>query len=195
MLIKEKVSRKQQIEEKATQLFEDRGYVASSMRDLATVLGIEAASLYSHIRSKEEILQNICFRMADEFMQAIDKINGESLNSRNKLEAFVIAHTQVITRDSAASAVFFNEWKHLSEPHLGKFLKLREQYENKFQEIILEGIANKEFHTMDPRMSTLTLLSSLNWVFHWYKPDGKISPEELGREMAHRMIYGIIKNP
>ena len=193
MLINEKVSRKQQIEEKATELFEERGYVASSMRDLAQVLGIEAASLYSHIRSKEEILQNICFRMADAFMEAINRVESDSLNSKEKLEAFVVAHIEVITRDSAASAVFFNEWKHLSQPYLGDFLKLREEYENRFQQIIRDGIQTGEFRKMDPKMATLTMLSSLNWVFHWYKPEGKISPEELGKEMAHKMIYGIIK--
>lgn len=193
MLINEKVSRKQQVLEKATLLFEERGYAASSMRDLAQVLGIEAATLYSHIRSKEEILQNICFRMANEFMQAIDGINGDNQDTKQKLDSFVVAHIEVITKNSAASAVFFNEWKHLSEPHLEKFLKLREIYEKKFQQIIKEGISKGEFRDMNTKMATLTLLSSLNWVFHWYKPEGEMPPKELGSELAQQMIFGIVK--
>jgi AcrR family transcriptional regulator len=193
MLIKEKVSRKQQILNKATQLFDDRGYVGSSMRDLAQDLGIEAASLYSHIKSKEEILQNICFRMADEFMKATREVDKKELSCKEQLEAFVQAHIGVITRDTAASSVFFNEWKHLSEPFYSEFLELRNQYEGRFQNIIKKGIKNGEFIDMDTKMATLTLLSSLNWVFRWYNPKGRLTIEELGKELAERMIYGIKK--
>lgn len=116
-----KKSRKQQIEQKATILFQERGYAATSMRDLAQVLGIEAASLYSHIKSKEEILQKICFRMAKEFFKAWQEVELETTSFSSKMEKAMIAHVKVITKDTDASAVFFNEWRHLSEPYLGGF--------------------------------------------------------------------------
>jgi len=188
-----KKSRKEQIEEKATALFQERGYAATSMRDLAQVLGIEAASLYSHIRSKEEILQKICFRMAGEFFNAWNEVALESRSQADKMERAMIAHVQVITKDTAASAVFFNEWRHLSEPSLSEFLSMRHDYEGRFINIIKDGIATGEFSEVDEKFTMLTILSSLNWTHNWFKPSGNLSPKDVGKRLAALLLNGLKK--
>ncbi|GHE64776.1 MULTISPECIES: TetR/AcrR family transcriptional regulator [Roseivirga] len=188
-----KKSRKQQIEEKATKLFREKGYAATSMRDLAQVLGIEAASLYSHIKSKEEILQKICFRMADQFFAAWKEVEKEQGSFSAKMEKAAIAHVKVITKDTDASAVFFHEWRHLSEPHLSEFLMMREDYEGRFKTIIRNGIENGEFEKVDEKFMMLTILSSLNWTYNWYKPTGSLRPEEIGKQLANLILNGLKK--
>lgn len=188
-----KKNRKQQIEEKATTLFRERGYAATSMRDLAQVLGIEAASLYSHIKSKEEILQKICFRMADEFFEAWKEVESETSSMAARMEKAAIAHVKVITKDTDASAVFFNEWRHLSEPFLSDFLTMRNDYEGRFMQILKDGMASGEFQTMDEKFMMLTILSSLNWTHNWYKPQGSLSPEEVGTMLSNLILNGLKK--
>ncbi len=188
----EKTSRKHQLETIATRLFKEKGYTASSMRDLANEVGIEAASLYSHIKSKEEILRNICFRMADQFFAAIDVIESKPIESMaEKLERFIVAHTEVITRDTEATLVFINEWKHLSEPFYSNFVDQRHRYENRFIEVLKTGIERKEFLPIDEKFVVLTILSSLNWIPNWYKPEGKMSPKEIGQQLSRMLINGI----
>ncbi len=188
-----KKSRKEQIEEKATQLFQEKGYAATSMRDLAQVLGIEAASLYSHIKSKEEILQKICFRMADEFFKSWEEVEKENSSMAEKMKKAMAAHIKVITQDTASSAVFFNEWRHLSEPHLSDFLAMREDYEGRFMQIINDGMASGEFKTVDPKFMMLTILSSLNWTHNWYNPSGSLSPLEVGDRLSNLLLNGLNK--
>lgn len=186
-----KKSRKQQIEEKATILFQERGYAATSMRDLAQDLGIEAASLYSHIKSKEEILQKICFRMADEFFSAWREVELENSSQAAKMEKAMIAHVKVITKDTDASAVFFNEWRHLSEPFLSEFLGMRDDYEGRFKKILRDGMASGEFKIVDEKFMMLTILSSLNWTHNWYKPEGNLTPEEIGKRLSGLLLNGL----
>lgn len=188
-----KKNRKQQIEEKATTLFRERGYAATSMRDLAQVLGIEAASLYSHIKSKEEILQKICFRMAKEFFEAWKDVESEQSSAAAKMNKAAIAHVKVITRNTDASAVFFNEWRHLSEPYLSDFLAMRDDYEGRFIQIIKDGMSSNEFEQVDEKFMMLTILSSLNWTHNWYKPGGSLTPEEIGVRLSNLVLNGLKK--
>ncbi len=193
MLKEKKVSRKKQILHKATELFKEKGYAASSMRDLANALEIEAASLYSHIKSKEEILQTICFRMAGEFFETLDDFDLEGCSASEKLEKMMVAHLFVITKDTAASTVFFHEWRHLSDPYLQDFLQMRDAYEGRFSQVLLEGMENGEFKKMDVKFTVWTLLSSLNWTHQWYKPTGKMTPEEIGTQLSQVLINGLAK--
>ena len=185
-------SKKKQVEKTATTLFQERGYAATSMRDMAQALGIEAASLYSHIKSKEEILQNICTRMSKRFFEAMDEVVALNLKTADaKLEKAIVAHVKVITEDTSASAVFFLEWRHLSEPYRSEFLEMRKRYEDIFHAILKEGIQQGVFKTMDIKFTVFTLLSALNWTHNWFNPAGKMSAEALGQRLASLLLNGL----
>lgn len=186
-----KISRKDQIENIATALFKERGFAATSMRDLASEVGIEAASIYSHVKSKEELLQSICFKMAHEFFEELQRIESQEISFSQKLRQFITIHVHIITRNVAASVVFQNEWRHLSEPYLTHFLELREQYEDRIRHIITEGTVIGEFTSTDAKFITRTLLSSLNWIPQWYKLDGELTPANIAENIADLFLYGL----
>jgi AcrR family transcriptional regulator len=191
----ENLSRKEQIFRTAAELFREKGYVASSMRDLAQKLGIEAASLYSHIRSKEEILHNICFDMAAEFRKSLDEVEKQkNLSASEKLRRGIIGHVQVMAKDLTASAVFMNEHRHLSQPYLRDFLLLRINYINRFKSMIEEGVKTGEFKSnIDVKLAVMTLFSSFNWMPQWYQPGGVIDSVELGRQLTDMLVNGLKK--
>lgn len=185
------LGRKRQIENQATKLFEARGFAATSMRDLAMELQIEAASIYSHIKSKDELLRTICFSMADTFFDAIDGISSSAMGPIEKLKAAMTAHLEVITQNSSAAAVFFSEWRHLREPFLSEFLKMRESYENQFLGILKDGVQKNELDVDDPKFVVRMLFNSMNWIHTWYKPEGTMSPKEISLKIFDLVVNGI----
>ncbi|MCW5912540.1 MAG: TetR family transcriptional regulator [Cyclobacteriaceae bacterium] len=188
------LSRKEQVIRSAAELFREKGYAASSMRDLAQKLGIEAASLYSHIKSKEEILQHLCFDMAAEFRKSLAEVEKQNVSASEKLRLGIIGHIQVMAKDLTASAVFMNEHRHLSQPYLRDFLLLRINYINRFKSIIEEGARQGEFKdTIDKKLAVMTLFSSLNWMPMWYDPSSKIVPHDLGQQLADMLVNGLKK--
>ncbi len=188
------LSRKEQVIRKAAELFREKGYAASSMRDLAQKLGIEAASLYSHIKSKEEILHSLCFDMAAEFRKSLVEVEKLNVSAGERLRLGIIGHVEVMAKDLTASAVFMNEHRHLSQPYLRDFLLLRINYINRFKAMIELGVKNGEFkNTINTKLAVMTLFSSLNWMPQWYDPGSLIRPAELGQQLSDMLVNGLKK--
>ena len=185
------LSRKTQIDRTATALFRARGFAATSMRELATALGLEAGSLYSHIKSKEEILHRVCFGLAEAFFTGFAAATAGPAPVAAQLRAAIEAHVRVLTRDSAASAVFLHEWRHLSEPARAEFVALRDDYEAAFRRLIGRGLATGELRAPNAAFAALTLLASLNWLPTWYRPDGPLTPDEIAHRLAEQLLQGL----
>jgi AcrR family transcriptional regulator len=184
--------RKEQINEIAQTLFRNKGYAATSMRDLAKEVGIEPASIYSHVKSKEALLQKICFRIADEFFDALQGILKEDLSAEEKLSTAIDAHVGVILNNLDATTVFFHEWKHLSEPSLSEFKTLRNKYEKQFRSIIEAGIESDEFDEVDAHVSIKLLFAMMNSIYEWYNPKGKLKQQEIVRNIVETFVFGIV---
>src|SRR3989338_8483776 len=107
--------RKDQILAAAEKLFQERGYLATSVRDIGAAVGVRGASLYHHIGGKEELLWTIASRAADEFFAAVRPLVAADEATPLKLRKAIIAHVGVITRNLDAAAVYFNEWRHLKQ--------------------------------------------------------------------------------
>ena len=168
MLMKQKITpKKQHIYLEAAKLFRDKGYPTTSMRDLAQQVGLEPSSLYSHIKSKEEILHAICFDCAHKFISGMDLILAKPGSSADKLTRIIELHISVAFDDPSSITVFNDEWRHLTEPQLSEFLKMRKDYEHKLDAILQRGMETGEFNQGPPKLIRRTFLSALRWV-HWH---------------------------
>jgi len=184
-----KLTRKEQIITTAELLFKEKGYMATTMRDIARCEGVEAASLYSHIKSKDEILITICFRMAEHFEMAMAEVNDIYFNAEEKLRMAIKNHVNIIASDLNASAVFLKEWRHLPEPELGEFISRRHE----FKIILQQGIDENVFDDVDKKFAVLTILSTVSWIVEWYKPGGVMNPDEISEKLSDFILTGLKK--
>ena len=185
------LTRKEQIRKVAEHMFRQKGYAATSMRSIAGEIGIEAASIYSHIKAKEDILHDICFGMAEYFFSAHEEAVSLARNAEEKLRKAMAAHLRIITENIDAAAVFFHDWRHLSTKALQQFKQLRLQYEDAFRKIFREGVAEGTFKAMDEKFIILTLFSTMNWTYEWYKPGGTLTSDALADNLTQIILQGI----
>jgi len=188
-----KLDRKADIRRTAKKLFKERGYAATSMRDLAKEVGIEAASLYNHLSSKEELLNEMCFDIAEQFFQAFKAAIEAEKSSSKKLKAAIKAHIGVIANNLDASTVFFHEWIFLKEPDLSKFKKLRSQYDLAFRLLIQKGIEDKDFKDVNVKLAVFTIISALNATYDLYRSSEKMTQEDIAESISNLLLKGLKK--
>ena len=185
------IARKNQIVETAAQLFSERGYMATSMRDIADSMDMEAASLYNHITSKEEILYAICFETAQLFLQAVDEVNDIYFDAEKKLRMAIQNHVGILAQNLTRSKVFLHEWRYLGDVNRKEFIRLRDKYEQEFTVILQNGEDENLFKGVDKKFAVLSILSSLNWITEWYKPDGAMNPEQIADKLSDFILMGL----
>lgn len=175
-------------------MFREKGFPATSMRDLAESVGIEAASLYNHIQSKSEILQEIVFRISNECNVHLESLDEQQGNSTRKIESLIRFHVQMMLTRFDDYTVMINEWNHLTEPYLTNFTTQRRNYVQKMEAIIDEGVRNKEMKPILPYVAMLTILSSVRGLEFWHRSGKKITPQMLEDHMVNHLISGLKKN-
>ena len=187
-------NRRAEIIEIAAKLFKIKGFTATTMRDIAEQVGIEAASMYNHIKSKDEILQAICFKISNEYISQLNAIENQSKSPVEKIKELIRLHVRIIITDIDSISVANNEWKHLSEEALTVFKDARRDYEQRFATIIEAGIAAGELQPINISVALFTILSAVRWVELWYKNDREISPEILEENIISLLMNGLEKH-
>ena len=190
---KKNSTKKEVIIEKASRLFREKGFGAASMRDLAEHVGVEAASLYNHIRSKSEILQTICFKVANEFMTNLESLESSPQPTLKKMEAIIRLHIRMMLDQYEFVYIADHEWRHLPEPYLSNFLNQRRNYRKRLGDILEDGIAKGEIKQIDPYTAVLIILSAISGIDSWQRSRKSTSAETLETNMVKYLIEGLKK--
>lgn len=187
------LTRRQQIQSAAKELFRTRGYLATSMRDIANKMQLSGGgSLYAHIQGKEELLWDIATEAMDAFVEAQDAVLALDLPPVPKLRQAMVAHVLVILNRLDAAAVYFDEWRHLSDLRRAEFTARRDAYERHFQTLIHAGLSSGELGAEDERFATLYVLGALNAIRRWYRPTGRLSAEKVAAYAADTVFNGLL---
>lgn len=183
-------TRKEEIIKVAAALFKEKGYSAVTMRDIATNMGMKAASLYNHISSKQHILKEIIIKIAEEFTNGLAVIKNSEATSLEKMRAIVALHIKITSSNTEGMASLNNDWMHLEEK-LDYYLELRSNYEDDIRSIIKMGIAKREIKDVIPDVILFSLLSTLRSLFLWIPRKEDLDPEKLTQDLSKVLISGI----
>jgi AcrR family transcriptional regulator len=173
-------------------LFGDQGYPATSMRDIASAVGLLPGSLYAHIDDKEGLLAEIVEGGIDRYLAAGEPIAAGSERPDVRLRRLVRAHIEIIAENIPLTRVVFHQWKYLERARRQRVVEKRRRYEALFTQILDDGLQNGVFNrSMEHRVAVLSILGILNWVPEWLASQSADEAREVGDRIADVVLQGL----
>ena len=177
--------KRERILEEAVKLFYERGFNGTTLDDIAGKLGVTKPFIYTHFRSKVELLEAICRPTIEMSLDAIAQASLQSGSAAERLFAGVVNFSKVVLQRQANIAVYFREEKNLSEPGLADINVLRKRFDRVLSELLEEGVAAGEFTIADIRVAALAIGGMVSWAYTWYQPGGRLTTEQVGAKLAY----------
>jgi len=185
-------NRKEDIISVAIELFYEFGYQKASLRNISNELGMTQAALYYHFRSKEEILYTIIERVSNELYFTLKTSFSRSKDPIENLKDAIIQHILWMKTNRKGTKIIIEDKKFLSGD-LNEVAKEKERaiyalYKNHLQE--LQKI--KKIKAYDLTTATFCIFGMINWLYQWYKPNSRISLENLAEEIVSLLFQGLL---
>lgn len=166
----------------ALTLFAERGYHGTALSQVAKRLGLRTPSLYNHMTSKQQLLEDIMVRttdrVLDEFYEATDGVSESPAKLRAAIEVYVERHI----RHRREALVVNRDLSSLEEPARSQVLDRRKKHERGIRSIIQVGVERGEFDTPSPALASFAILEMAVSVARWYSPTGAIPPKDTAKE-------------
>jgi AcrR family transcriptional regulator len=176
----------------ATEVFHERGYDAASLQDVADRVGILKGSLYYYIQSKEDLLAEVIGTAYENGLRAVREAAGGSGDPLQRLDRAVRAHVRHVCANLVGVAVYLRESSALPEARRRELLGDEEGHLAVFRNLIeqaqWDGLIHEE---VAADVAAQSLLGSVNWVYRWFEPGGRFTPDEVGRELARTAMTGM----
>jgi AcrR family transcriptional regulator len=179
----------------AANVFRRKGYHGAKMADIAAEVKLTAGSLYHHFpEGKQQILMAVLMEGLDMITDEVCVIaEDEHLDAAEKLRQMVHKHVRGLTEHMAvAAALVFETRTILNDPTSREtYLTKRDNFERHYRTVIEEGIRDGVFRAIDVPIFTKTMLGAHNWVGVWYRPEGRLSGDEIAEEMAQTFLAAL----
>ncbi len=185
-------SRKTIILREAARLFHEKGYMGTTLRELARCSGVQGGSVYHHFSSKQEILYQIMeYTMTILINKTRDAVKGET-DPFEQMRKAIRFHIEYHTVDVHETYVTDAELRSLSPADHGKIIVMRDEYERIYHAILKQGIENGKMKIDNVKLAARGLLQMCTGVSYWFDPGGSLSISEIADRYIDLFFWGVV---
>jgi len=176
--------KRERILQEAVKLFYERGFTGTTLDDIAGALGVTKPFIYTHFKSKVELLGAICVPTIEMSVAAATAAVESPGSASKRLRKLITDFTGVVMRRQANIAVYFREEMHMDAVTRADIDAKRGHFDRILSNLLREGAASGEFNVPDINLTALAIGGMISWAYTWYRPNGRLGVEELSVRMA-----------
>ena len=176
--------KRERIIEEAVKLFYARGFTGTTLDDIAAELGVTKPFIYTHFRSKVELLAALCKPTIELSLAAVENAAREPGSPSRRLYRAVVDFTHVVLSRQPNIAIYFREEKNLAADALAEINALRKKFDRVLSELLAEGVAAGDFRIADVNLTALAIGGMISWAYTWHRPGGRLKLEDMCARMA-----------
>lgn len=155
------------------------GYHATTLETIAARVGVSKVTLYRYVSSKEELLWRVFERTIEAFHGGLEAIVQQGLPPDETLRRIVHHQVRMLTTHLPFLAVFFGEEGELPAHLARRVARTKRQYDRTIEEVVRRGIRQGAFRDVNPILLVFAILGACNWLYKWYRPDGRLAPDRI----------------
>ncbi len=184
---------KEAILESAAQVIRQKGFHGASMADIADAVDLQKASLYHHFGSKQEILLELLDRALEMVTTRMSEVMALDVPTDEKLCLAMRAYLRTLSEQGDLVSVLLLEHRSLDPEFHSRHIPNRDRFEKMWRDLIQQGVEEGIFQCDDIPLTVRGLMGVMNWTITWYRPDGKLSVEQISDHFANMFLEGIKK--
>jgi AcrR family transcriptional regulator len=190
----EGVDRRDSILRASAEVFRRRGYHRATIEEIAAELFLTKAGVYHYFSSKQEILEELCNHAMASAEAAVDRAMEAETTPAPRLERMLSEYARALT-DEPAFTVLMRHLDEVGEGSLADLQRRRKVIEAKFRQTLEAGMAEGVFQTGDTRVAVYGMLGSINWIYAWFQPQGRLSAAQVRDVLVQLALNGVLAGP
>jgi TetR/AcrR family transcriptional regulator, cholesterol catabolism regulator len=179
----------------AVELFYDQGLSNTTLEAVAEKLGVTKPFIYSHFKSKAELLAEICSRGIRASLDALNRVVAADGSPTDKLQSLAREFTLAVLGSQAHIAIYNREEKHLSQKDSDAINAMRREFDRKFCALLNEGVKSGDFIVDDVQICSLAIGGMVSWSYVWYRRNGRLTQAETADRVADLVLAMVNVKP
>jgi AcrR family transcriptional regulator len=184
-------SARERIRQAGIKLFSERGYHGTSVRELASHVGMEAASLYHHFPSKQDLLVHILDRTMQDLLAGLDAALATSGSHEQRLHAVVQFHVVFHVERQDEAFISHSELRSLTAPNQRRNDAARDRYESALRRFLVSGVDAGVFRIQDVPLTAIAILTLCSGVADWFASQGRLSAGEVAEAYCDMVLQWV----
>ena len=178
----------------AAQLFNERGFHATSLDDIAARLNVTKPTLYYYVKNKDEILLQCVSKGLTMMLEGIDASRAAGGKAIDQLMTCMQVYARIVTMDFGMCLIRVGD-EQLPPDSRKELRRLKSAIDQEFRRLVAEGVAEGSLQPCDPKMTAFVIAGALSWIGRWYQPDGEYTPEQVAQQCIATLCDGVLRRP